>query len=241
MTKLSIITICYNEQKYIRTTCKRIVSQSFQDFEWIVVDGGSTDGTLDILEIYKDRMNIFISEKDNGSISAVNKGIQKAKGEYVLQIHGGDYLSSDDVLEKVQQYLYLNKDILYGDCGIITEEGIPTSKFIAPPSEDIGEYFFCQNNICTPSTFIRKELFQLYGLYDEQYKVVTDWEKWIVFNKNSVSFYKIPEMITCFRLGGISNSPKYRSQHMEERGIVLKKHYTDEELLAVGIVVRVVE
>jgi len=82
--KFSIITVCFNEAAHIRETCESVVEQSCKDFEWIVVDGGSTDGTLKIVEEYRERITVLISESDNGIYHAMNKGIQRANGEYLI-------------------------------------------------------------------------------------------------------------------------------------------------------------
>ena len=87
--QLSIVTVCYNE-KDIGRTCESIVSQSCQDFEWIVVDGGSTDGSLEVIKHYKERIDILISEPDNGIYDAMNKGIRLAKGKWINFMNGGD-------------------------------------------------------------------------------------------------------------------------------------------------------
>ena len=82
--KFSIITVCFNEVAHIRETCEGVVGQSCEDFEWIVVDGGSMDGTVEILEEYREKITVLISESDNGIYHAMNKGIQRANGEYLI-------------------------------------------------------------------------------------------------------------------------------------------------------------
>ena len=112
---LSIITICKNEP-YIDETCKSILNQSNQNFEWIVIDGASTDNTLDKLSKYKKRMDIFISEEDNGVYSAMNKGINHAHGKYLLFMNGGDLFYNTEVVKMVLPYLNRGHvDIFYGD------------------------------------------------------------------------------------------------------------------------------
>lgn len=115
--KLSVITICYNE-KNIRKTCESIVGQSWQDFEWIVVDGGSTDGTLDVLNEYRDRIDVLISEPDNGIYNAMNKGIARARGEWLNFMNGGDAFCDKTVLEQVfgGGSSRDGADVLYGGC-----------------------------------------------------------------------------------------------------------------------------
>ena len=121
LPKFSIITICYNEPN-LEKTCKSIVNQTFQGFEWIVIDGGSNRQTLDIFEKYKDRIDYFVSEKDNGRYHAMNKGLRVAKGEYVNFMNAGDYFNGHDVLEKIIHF-GLDKDIVYGDWDVIDGGG----------------------------------------------------------------------------------------------------------------------
>ena len=96
--KLSIITVCYNEPN-LEKTCKSIIEQTYQDFEWIVVDGGSNEQTQNIWNKYKNRINYFISEKDSGVYNAMNKGIKQSNGEYLLFLNAGDYLFDKDALK----------------------------------------------------------------------------------------------------------------------------------------------
>ena len=93
-TLISIITVCYNIKDEIERTCESIISQTANNYEWIVVDGGSIDGTVDILNKYKDKMSVFISEKDTGIYNAMNKGIKRATGEWCIFMNGGDCFAS---------------------------------------------------------------------------------------------------------------------------------------------------
>ena len=197
---LSIITICYNE-KQIERTCKSIVSQTWQDFEWIVVDGGSTDGTLDILNKYKDRINILISEPDTGIYNAMNKGIKLASGTYLNFMNGGDAFYENTVLEKVFKDKTYTDDVLYGDYyGVSDNIEMP---FFSPSKiePEIWKY----RTISHQSSFIKKEVFDKYGLYNENYRIASDFEKFVIFYKNGCSFKFLPLTISSFDLSGISN------------------------------------
>lgn len=110
---ISVVTICYNEP-HLEKTCESIVSQTYQNFEWIVIDGGSKQETLDVFENYKTYMTYFVSEKDRGIYHAMNKGLLQARGEYVIFMNAGDYFYSSDILEKVVDS-GLDQDIVYGD------------------------------------------------------------------------------------------------------------------------------
>ena len=173
MVKLSVITVCFNE-KNIERTCESIVKQTNQDFEWIVIDGGSTDGTLDILEKYKDRINVFVSEPDSGIYNAMNKGIKRSSGEYLNFMNGGDEFASIDVIDKFLNLgsEYDNADVIYGNMNYINENKSRIVTF----DDDLDEIFFYNNCINHQASFIKRNLFDKYGLYNEKLKVVSDWE-----------------------------------------------------------------
>ena len=183
--KLSIITICFNE-KNIEDTCRSVAGQTWKNFEWIVVDGGSTDGTLEVLERYREDMRVCISEKDDGRYHAMNKGIVRARGEYLLFLNGGDYLAHDRVLECIFEYkpiarferyldLRFDADILYGEI-LARETGMmPWPLWYGGPQQFSLEYF-AKQSLPHQATFIRRELFEKYGLYDTTYQFAGDYE-----------------------------------------------------------------
>lgn len=222
--KLSIITICYNE-KQIRRTCESIVQQTWQDFEWIVVDGGSTDGTLDILNEYKSRINLLISEKDNGVYNAMNKGIRLAKGEWLSFMNGGDSFYSSDVLQKsFGENFNSDAGILYGST--YTPE---KDKFRKNPKK-LDYFFFIGSNINHQSTFIKKSLFDKYGLYDENMKIAADFDKWCQFMCNGEKFQYLDFCVAANDLLGISSNPKYLEIQNIEHQTAIERNYTAKDL-----------
>ena len=137
MPAFTIITVCLNIASTIRRTCESIVHQTFQDFQWIVVDGASTDGTLDILKEYSSRINILISEPDKGIYNAMNKGIKLAHGDYLLFLNGGDKIAQDTIFENILNQL---KDypIITCNLNILNKNG--EKEFIWKPKQ--GEDFY---------------------------------------------------------------------------------------------------
>lgn len=225
--RLSVITICYNIKDEIQRTCESIKSQTNQDFEWIVVDGGSTDGTVDILNKYKSYMTVFISEPDKGIYNAMNKGIKLAKGEYLNFMNGGDCFASSDVVEKFYKCPALGADVIYGNVNIIDENGNRT--FANIPASVDKLYFYNGYTINHQASFIKRELFTQYGLYNEDYKIVSDWEKWIIFIINNCRFQYWHETIGNFYLGGISSVNL--KLHRKEVDEVCAKYYTQDEVI----------
>lgn len=219
--KLSVITICFNE-KEIRRTCESIVQQSWQDFEWIVVDGGSTDETLDILNEYKDRIDIFVSEKDNGIYNAMNKGIKLAHGKWLSFMNGGDCFYDHDVLKKVfgNNPLYDAFDVLYGFSFLSNKKRFQTFKTIH------SRNYFIRNNLSHQASFTRKELFEKYGCFDETLKICSDFDRWCNFALHGARFKPLGFCIAFFDTGGISSNPKYAAQTLQERDAILKRYYS---------------
>lgn len=191
---LSVITISFNIADEIERTCKSIVNQSFQDFEWIVIDGASTDGTLEVLKKYRYRMNVFVSEPDKGIYNAMNKGIKRATGKYLLFINGGDELYEDDSLQKAinysdDKYQLLSFGSYFHETGELWF------------SDDSPNLFY--KTIPHGSTFIMRSLFSKYGLYDESFKIAADYDFFAkVFKKNKFKSVKI--LIQRFYKDGIS-------------------------------------
>ena len=112
--KISVITICLNEKNNIERTIKSVIGQTYNDFEYVIIDGGSTDGTLEIIDNYKDHIDKLISEKDKGIFDAQNKGVLNANGDYVIFLNSGDHFVNDTILEKVINK-GLESDVVYGD------------------------------------------------------------------------------------------------------------------------------
>ncbi len=201
MKKLSIITICYNEPN-LEKTCDSIANQSWQDFEWIVVDGDSNDETLAIFEKYKHRIDKFISESDNGIYDAFNKGIKLATGKYLNFMNAGDLFYHRDTLRLFDYFTKNNcADIYYGECEFYKNSKKST---ITHYPQVLSKYFFETENICMQGMFIKKDLFDKYGSFVEKYKILSDLERWLHFFSLGVSFCYIPIIVAVFDLNGIS-------------------------------------
>ena len=224
--KLSIITICYNEPE-VEKTCESIVNQTWQDFEWIVIDGGSNKETLDVFNRYKDRIDIFISEKDGGRYEAMNKGIKLASGKYLNFLNAGDSYFYNDVLKDIFKDKDWEAGVLYGNENFDYDSD---KCFIEGISKKITKDLLYKSTIRHQSSFIRKELFDKYGKYNEENKVVSDYEKWFVFLENNVSFEFIPYIVANFNMLGISCNKKSQDIAIAERKKIIKKYFSGEEI-----------
>ncbi len=154
MCKISVITVCKNEVTGIRRTLESVSSQKFRDFEFIVIDGGSIDGTQDIINEYMGDITYFVSEVDAGIYAAQNKGIKAANGDYLLFINGGDAIHDSSVLEDIFS-TEPTADILYGNLLIEEQDGSETLGY-SPP--EITLDFLLRGTLWHPVTFIKKQL-----------------------------------------------------------------------------------
>jgi len=200
--KLSIITINYNDKEGLRKTIQSVLSQTFTDYEYLIIDGGSTDGSLDVIKEYEDKITYWISEKDNGIYNAMNKGIVKSKGEYLQFLNSGDYLVNDAVFENMIAGLP-ECDMAYGNCVLVFPDGKTKTEY--PNESGITFETFFRATINHQSAFFNRKLFDKYGLYDEQLKLASDWKFFfIAFGMNeSHTVYRNFDMVF-YDMSGIS-------------------------------------
>ena len=226
MLKLSIITIAYNNLAGLRKTAESVLAQTQRDFEWIIVDGASTDGTQEYLpEIrlqWQGKQNDLqiISEPDSGIYNAMNKGIRLAHGEYLLFLNSGDCLSSQRMLEELM-LLDCRADILYGNCIQIWPNGYTQSTNY--PHNVTGLTLF-EGTLPHQASLIKRSLFYKIGLYSEDLFFGADWEFYLkaLFYYNC-SFCFIDKYVCLFDMTGISTNATLNQQMQEERQVVLQR------------------
>ena len=216
--RFSIITVNYNNRDGLYRTISSVISQNYSDFEFIIIDGGSTDGSVDIIKQYESHITYWVSEKDDGIYQAMNKGIRQAQGEYLNFMNSGDIYYDSNVLSKVNQELD-DYDIVVGkEFHQNPESGASATTFL--PSR-ISMVTFFVSYLPHQSGFIRRLLFND-CMYDENLRIVGDWKFYmqqvVLFERN----VKLIDMIISKReQGGISNANS--SLNSEERKKELKK------------------
>jgi glycosyltransferase involved in cell wall biosynthesis len=221
--KLSIITVNLNNAAGLRKTIESTVSQSFRDFEYIVIDGGSSDESTHVIRDFNDRITYWVSEPDKGIYSAMNKGIQKAEGTYLQFLNSGDWLANPCVLEEVIKYAG-KADILYGDTINYygTKGELKEARF---PDKFTFDYFFT-SSIPHPSSFIKRELFDRYGLYDESFRIVSDWEFFLLtIIKHNTTYLHLKFPISVYDMNGMSENPANKQLMASEVKESLSRHF----------------
>lgn len=219
---LSVITINYNNAEGLKRTFESVFSQTSAEFEYIVIDGGSSDGSKELIEQNKNRISCWISEKDRGIYHAMNKGISAANGEYVIFINSGDLLYDKNIVEKILPELD-GTDVVSGDLNIIEKDG---RIWMNRNPEKISFRVLFQYTILHPCSFIRRSCFEEVGLYDEKMKIVSDW-KWflLAFGKHGLCYRKLDQVIATFYADGVSSGSENRQTLLEERRQTLMKHF----------------
>ena len=196
--KFSIITINYNNCEGLRRTIESVVNQTCRDFEYIIIDGGSTDGSVDVIKQYANQIDYWVSEQDKGIYNAMNKGVVVAKGEYCLFMNSGDCLYNKSVIGDVLSQ-GLDADVVCGD--ICFERNN-----ICPNTESVTMRTFYKGTLYHQASFISTKMLKQTP-YDEKLKSAADW-KWLVQTLifGEASYRHMPVVIAYFEGGGISEN-----------------------------------
>lgn len=225
--KLSLVTINRNNAAGLEKTLQSVATQTFKDFEYIVIDGASTDGSIDALKVHEEDFAHlkWISESDSGIYNAMNKGLRMASGEYIQILNSGDCLAAPDVTERMQCALEKagNPAIFYGNMVKCFPDGhrMVDRGFAG---QEITMYGMYTGTVNHDPTYIRRDLFDKYGYYDENLKIVSDW-KWfmqaIVMGDETPQYVDLD--VTLFDMTGISETNKELDK--AEREQVLKQMF----------------
>lgn len=207
--KVSVITVCYNSSQFIRSALESVLSQSYQNIEYIVIDGGSTDDTLSIVNEYKKQITHLISEQDKGLYDALNKGIFLASGDVIGILHSDDFFSNSDVISNVVNELFVNPDVLMvlGNVAFVQEHNL--NKIVRFYS---SFHFFpwkLRFGFMPAHTgaFIKKTAYEQVGVYNINYKSAADFDMFV----RMLLLYKLPytklnKTLVRMRMGGVSTS-----------------------------------
>lgn len=202
---ISIVTVVRNGREFVEDTILSVLSQTYENYEYIVIDGASQDGTVDVIASYAGKIKYWISEKDAGIADAFNKGYNATTGDYIIFLNADDYFVDSNVLQDVVTLIRSNNYpiLVYGDCEVY---------------ERVGGNFLYRTNIQLtiggmkrgemlpqPSLFSHRSYFEKYGLFDLKFKIAMDYE-WLLRGGRSESIVHISRCISCVRNGGVSTT-----------------------------------
>lgn len=219
--KITIITVNLNNLEGLKKTLDSVFSQSWKGFEYIIIDGASTDGSVEYIKKNEDKIDLWISEPDNGVYHAMNKGIKKATGEYILFLNSGDHFYNRKVLEQNVKFIK-GYDLIYFNLQVVRGN----KNYIKKYPDTLSFSYFVKDTLPHPATFIKREAFERTNYFNEDFKIVSDWKFFIdSVCKYNLSYKKIDTIFSTFYLGGMSSNPKNRTVKYNEIRQVLKSDY----------------
>lgn len=242
--KISIITVCLNSEETIEKTINSVLCQEYKEIEYIIVDGGSTDKTLKIIEEYGDSISKVISEPDRGLYDAMNKGIRLATGDVIGIINSDDWYEENTFQIIKKAFEDKETGLVYGRMNVFS--GGIRERVLIPT--DIQKLYY-EMEVPHPTVFVRREIYEMYGVFDEQYSVAADYDLILKLYVNGVKFKYIESALANFRTGGISCkrnlicaketleiSQKYFQKIPQE-----KKEYISEVIKEKGVKIKFME
>lgn len=219
MNKISIITINRNDAQGLKRTIESVLCQTYTNYEYIVIDGASTDSSPQLVEQYRENLSYALSEPDTGIYNAMNKGIKQAAGDYCYFLNAGDTLASKDTLNLVFGSQSYNAPFICGHQINLIKD---TQQRANAKNKRLTLFDFYCGTIKHQATFIRQDLFKTYGLYDENLKIISDWKFFLeTIGLNNEQPVYVDVDIVHFLWEGISTNPKWITLHNEERQQVL--------------------
>lgn len=214
---ITVITVVLNGEKYLEETIQSVINQTYPNVEYIIVDGGSTDGTLDIIKKYEDKIDYWVSEKDNGIYDAMNKGLRVALGKWIGFLGSDDYYEAT-ALEELIKSFYIDDEVevLYGNSKVLLGNQL---LYIRNPTSNIKEieksFIFFH-----PDSIAKINLYKKLGYYDNSYKIAGDYDFFLRAYFNGAKFKKVETIALNFRISGTSSDYK---QAFKEKLIIYKK------------------
>ncbi|MGN0861632.1 MAG: glycosyltransferase family 2 protein, partial [Candidatus Spyradosoma sp.] len=216
--KFSVITVCRNAEKTIERTIRSVIAQTYPNKEFVVVDGASKDGTLGIIEKYREQIDVFVSEPDKGIYDAMNKAVSLATGDYVIFINADDYLYDENVLRRASEVP--EADFLFGGQYDLCPDGklLPAKNLDGLDAYHLFRGFFAHQTI-----FAKRNLWERFGDFDQNYKICADRD-WLCrcFVSGKMTTAKIDSVVAVYAVGGFSDTQ--RNLHNLERTSLLERN-----------------
>lgn len=220
MTRVSVITVVLDGVRTIEQTIQSVLKQTHTDVEYIVIDGGSTDGTLDIIERYSDRLSYWVSEPDSGIYNAMNKGISKAHGDVIGIINSDDWYEYDAVKTVVKGFEnHPDLGVVFGDVFLVNDKEQDKQIRNLSPLRALWH----DMSVNHPATFVRKEVYSELGCFDERFRISADYEIVNRFWNNGVRFGYIKKPLAYYRVNGMS--AVQRDKREEENSLIIEKYF----------------
>ena len=217
MNSITIITICYNQELYIASTIESVINQKNINLQYIIIDGASNDNTINIINKYRDYIDIIISEQDSGIYNAINKGISLAKNDIVGIVHSGDQLIPCSLSKVINFFNNKNCDIVYGDMYLKSLNN--EIQIMLADHNLLGK----KMSVFHPSTFIKKSVYDNNGLYNEKYRIASDYDYLLNLYLKKYNFSYLNSPLAVFQIGGISDNKVFL--RLNENILIRNKYF----------------
>lgn len=219
---ISIVTINFNNKVGLEKTIESVVKQTDDSFEYIIIDGGSSDGSFKLIEENAEHINYWVSEPDRGIYHAQNKGCKVSTGDFILFLNSGDCLAHNDVLKEVKSHLTEGLDILYGNLMILESNFSWEKKY----NDELTFGYFIKHTLPHQAAFINRNCFGKVGLYEEALKLTADWKFFLdAVCKYNCNLKYIDQVITNYDHTGVSALQESKKTIREEKKNVLQREY----------------
>jgi glycosyltransferase involved in cell wall biosynthesis len=225
--KISVVTVVYNGVESIESTILSVISQTYDSIEYVIIDGGSRDGTQDVIKKYEGKISYWVSEPDKGIYDAMNKGIEAANGDWVLFLNAGDVFFNDNILSIVQSELY-NCDVLYGKTAIKQKNGNMSVRDYYSLRLDWKVIPYCHQSVLIKRKFLREVLF------NTNYKIAADYNQYFSLKTKDSKFKSINEIISIYDNDGYS-SLNHKALLNEYKKISLLNHFGVLEKIKISL------
>jgi len=206
--KISIITVVWNNKGTIKDAIDSVLNQTYKNIEYIIIDGASTDGTIEVVQSYGDKITKFVSEPDKGLYDAMNKGIKLATGDVIGILNSDDFYIDEFVIEKVVK-VFEEKDVdsLFADLVYVKPDNVKKTVRHYDSSKFHPEKFAYGWMPAHPTFFVKRSVYEKYGLFKTDYKIAADYELLVRFlYKYNLKYFYLQEVIIKMRMGGMSTS-----------------------------------
>jgi len=224
--KVSIITACYNRERTISSAIESVLSQTYDDLEYIIVDGQSKDKSFDVINQYKENIDVIICEKDTGMYNAINKGIIKATGDIVGLLHSDDFFYDNTTIQKIVTIFdTTDADIVYANGLYVDEDDTAKIKRVYRAKVFKSRYLYFGWIPLHTTIFVKREIFEKFGLYKEDFKIASDYEislRW--FKNNQLKKIFMNDWVVKMRLGGKSTDLTQQKLKSEEDLKIIKQY-----------------
>ena len=224
--KISIITVVYNNEDTIAECIESVLSQTYQNIEYIIIDGNSTDGTKEKIKPYLERIDYFSSEPDSGIFDAYNKGITRATGDIVGVLNSDDFFYSEKTIEKiVKAFEVSGSDLVYGKGVFVSKENPEVVKRIYPSNRFKNSHLLFGWIPLHPTIYVKRKIYEEYGLYNKNYSIAGDYDislRW--FKNEQIEKFFLKDWIVKMRLGGKSTTLALQKKKSSEDIKIIKYH-----------------